>query len=183
MLYGHISSSITATEGPLYGAAITATVAAAVAIYLNAVGRKREDKSRRRDLYSEAYMVALEWCEAVYRVRRRAPDGSEDRGLVERFHDMQERIAYHEGWLSIEAVELGAAYRALLDEVTGQCHPMLREAWNQPGRSPTAPTPDTDADPDLSTAKAQFLVDVREHLSCWPWVRGRVKKRYEIKIL
>ncbi len=179
MLYGHISSAVSSSDVPLYAAGVTALAAAVVAVYLNAVGRKREDKNRRRDLYSEAYMVALEWCEAVYRVRRRATDGSQDSGLVERFHGMQERIAYHEGWLSIEAVELGVAYRCLLDEVTGQCKPLLRQAWTEVGRDPRAPTPDSDVDPDLSVAKAAFLRDIREHLSCSPWVRRRVRKRYE----
>src|SRR4051812_22992108 len=122
--------AVSAAGGSVIGAGITAVLAAAVAVYLNAVGRKNEDRSRRRDLYSQAYRTALEWCEGIYRIRRRAPDGSQDRELVAHFHDLQERVAYYQGWLCIEAADLGRSYQHFLDKVLTECQPLLRDAWS-----------------------------------------------------
>jgi hypothetical protein len=162
-----VMAALSTTASAFIGAAIPATIAAVIAIYVNVVGRKREDTQRRRDLYSEAYKLALEWCELIYRVRRRAPDGSQDRELVERFHAMQESIAYYEGWLSIENKELGMAYQRFLAQVVLECRPLLREAWAKPGREPTEPTPDDEKGPRLRQAKEAFLCDVRRYLQPW----------------
>lgn len=159
--------AVSAAGGTVIGASITAVLAATVAIYLNAVGRKREDRNRRRDIYSQAYRTALEWCEAVHRVRRRAADGSEDRALVEHFHQLQERIAYYQGWLCIEAADLGRSYQNFLDKVLAECQPLLQEAWSKPGREPTEPTPNDERAPELKEAKETYLREVRKHLAPW----------------
>jgi hypothetical protein len=164
------AASISTPAGAFIGAAIPATIAAAVAIYASVVGRKREDQQRRRDLYSEAYRLALEWCEAIYRVRRRAPDGSQDRELVEHFHKLQERIAYYEGWLSIENAELGCAYQQFLSKVLLECRPLIQEAWGKPGREPTDGPSGDDTHPKLAQAKKAFLAEVRRHLASG-WTR------------
>jgi hypothetical protein len=166
-MHAALPFAVSAADGTVIGASITAVLAATVAIYLNAVGRKREDRNRRRDIYSQAYRTALEWCEAVHRVRRRAADGSEDRALVEQFHQLQERIAYYQGWLCIEAADLGRSYESFLDKVLAECRPLLQEAWSKPGREPTEPPPSDERAPDLSEAKTTYLREVRKHLSPW----------------
>lgn len=166
-MFAALIVAVSAAGGTVIGAAITAVLALGGAIYLNHVGRKREDRNRRRDLYSQAYRTALEWCEAVYRVRRRAADGSEDRELVKHMHDLQERIAYYQGWLCIEAADLGRSYQRFLDEVMEECKPLIQEAWTKPGRPPTEPTPADERAPNLSDAKERFLREVRQHLSHW----------------
>ncbi|MDQ2761417.1 MAG: hypothetical protein M3Y17_13595 [Actinomycetota bacterium] len=158
---------LSTTASAFIGAAIPATIAAVVAIYVSVVGRKREDTKRRRDLYSEAYKLALEWCEAVYRVRRRASDGSQDRGLDEHFHQLQERIAYYEGWLAIEDEYLGKAYQKFIEDVRGVCQPLLQGAWSTTGREPTEPRPADEVHPDVQDAKRTFLAAVRLHLQPW----------------
>jgi hypothetical protein len=164
------AASISTPVSAFIGAAIPATIAAAVAIYVSVVGRKREDQQRRRDLYSEAYRLALEWCEAIYRVRRRPPDGSQDRELVEHFHKLQERIAYYEGWLAIENEKLGAAYRTFLNRVLLECRPLIQDAWSKPGRDPTDTRPADEATPKVQQAKEDFLAEVRLHLASG-WAR------------
>jgi hypothetical protein len=159
--------ALSGAAGTVLGAAITAVLAAAVAIYLNATGRKQDSDSRRRDLYSNAYRAALEWEEAVYRVRRRNPDGSDDRELVARLHALQELISYHEGWLSIESEPLGKAYQKFVRDVMAECRPLLQDAWSRPGRPPTEPTPQDEKHPDLSTSKALFTRAVRDHMAPW----------------
>lgn len=160
------------------GAVGATLVAGGFGLYRIAAGRKDAERDRRRDLYSEAYKTALHWCEGIYRIRRRDAQGSEDRDLVKHFHDMQERIAYYEAWLSMESPEMGSAYRSLLRSVKGECLPLAQAAWSQPGRPPTKPTPPDDRHPDVSEAKEAFVQDVREHLSRRWWKRRAVKKRY-----
>jgi hypothetical protein len=160
------------------GAVGAALIAGGFGLYRIAAGRKESERDRRRDLYSEAYRAALHWCEGIYRIRRRAADGSEDRELVKHFHDMQERIAYFEGWLSMESPEMGSAYRALIRSVRSECMPLAQEAWASPGRQPTLSTPDDDKHPDVTAAKEAFVRDAREHLSRRWWKRRAVKSRY-----
>ena len=166
-MFAALALAVDAAGGTVIGAAITATLAAAVAIYLNAVGRKRDDVNRRRDIYSQAYRVALEWCEGVYRVRRRAPDGTQDRDLVKHFHQLQERVAYYQGWLGIEAADLGTSYQRFLSDVMKECEPLLQDAWSKPGREPTDPKPEGEKAPDVEGAKTTFLSEVRKHLAPW----------------
>lgn len=145
------------------GAAIPASIAGAVALYASWVARRRAEHDRRRESYSEAYRLALAWCEGLYRVRRRPSDGSGDRELVQHFHELQESIAYYEGWLSTEHAELGTAYRELLDRVMAECKPLIQGAWRSPGREPTEPPPEKEAHPNLQSAKDEFLAAVRKH--------------------
>lgn len=166
-MHDALSLALSAPEGAVLGAAITATFALFGAIYLNAVGRKRDNDARRRDLYSNAYRAALEWCEGVYRVRRRKADGTQDHELIERFHDLQERIAFHEGMLGTESEGLGKAYGELLGAVMGECKTLLQLAWAEPGRAPSDPTPDDEKSPDLREAKATFCRAVRKHMTPW----------------
>lgn len=160
--------ALSAPAASLIGAAVTAVCAGAVALALNVLARRREDRARRRDLYSEAYKTALEWCEGVYRVRRRDPDGSQDQELVQHFHELQERIAYYQGWMCIEAADLGRSYQHFLDTVMAECRPLIQDAWGDSGRLPTGPKPDGEREPQLAQAKETFLREVRQHLSP-PW--------------
>jgi hypothetical protein len=134
-MFAALVLAVSAAGGTVIGAAITAVLALGGAIYLNHVERRREDLNRRRDRYSEAYPTAMEWCEGVYRVRRRAPDGSEDRELVKRFHDLQERIAYYQGWLCIEAADLGRSYQDFLGKVVAECKASTAKCLMRQGAS------------------------------------------------
>lgn len=171
LIFGQMSLTVAfaLASGPsaFIGAAIPATIAGVIAIYLNQAGRIREDRERRRDIYSNAYKRGLEWCEAVYRVRRRASDGSGDRQIVERLHELQEDLAYYQGLLRTEDEELGRAYETFLRRVMGECEPLLQQAWRQTGREPTEPKPANEVAPKLEEAKKQFLDAVRLHQLPW----------------
>jgi hypothetical protein len=130
---------------------------------------------RRRTLYSNAYKAAMSWVEMVYRVRRRC-DGQEQE-LVARFHDAQEEIAYHEGWLSTESAALGRSYCRFVAAVREAAIPLIQASWKEPVRPLAEHTRDGDGHPDVRAARDAFLIDVREHLSFWPWVRSRVDER------
>jgi hypothetical protein len=156
-----------ASDATVVGAFVTALAAATVALYLNRRTHKGAERDRRRTLYGEAFQAALEWCEGVWRVRRRPEDGSGDRELIQHFHAMQERIAFYEGWLSIESKSMGRAYRFLLDDVQTVCRPLLQASWKRDGRHPAMPPPEGEAAPDITQAKQDFLLAARRHQSRW----------------
>ena len=172
------AAALSDAQSALIAAAITAAIGLAGVIYVSVVGRKAEERNRRRDLYSQGYRSALAWCEAIYRVRRRASDGSEDRELVKNFHAMQEDIAYYQGWLAMETPELGRAYRVFVKAVMAQCRSLLQDAWTRAGREPTEPTPENEPHPQIDAAARAFERDMQEHLSRWPWSAPASKNRY-----
>jgi hypothetical protein len=150
------------------GAILTAVVAGALVWY-----QARGD--RRRGLYSNAYKAAMSWVEMVYRVRRRC-EGQEQE-LLGRFHDAQEEISYHEGWLSTESAALGRSYCKFVAAVREAASPLIQAAWKEPVRPLVEHTREADGHPDVRASRDAFLLDVREHLSIWPWVRRRLDKR------
>jgi hypothetical protein len=132
-------------------------------------------RDRRRSLYSDAYKAAMSWVEMVYRVRRRC-EGQEQE-LVARFHDAQEDISYHEGWLSSESPALCRSYCRLVAAVREAAAPLIQAAWKEPVRPLAEHTRPEDVHPDVTAARDALLLDAREHLSPWFWVRWRVDQR------
>lgn len=141
--------------GATIGAALIAAIAASFATI----------RGRRRVLYGEAYKAALGWTEMLYRVRRRS--GADDAAIIERFHDLQESLTFHEGWIASESKFVARSYRRLVQSVKTATEPLIRQAWNEdvrlsPGNATTA-----DAHPTFDAEADSFLKDVRGHLSMW----------------
>ena len=157
--------------GPLIG--LTATLAAAVIAAAVAIGQA--GRARRRNLYSDAYRSAMAWREMVYRVRRRS--AGQEPELIAHFHEIQEQIHYHEGWIGTESPALAASYCTLVKTVRDVCAAPIREAWKAAPRDFANQTEPADVHPDVASAANAFLRDAREHLSPWPWVRWRVDRR------
>jgi hypothetical protein len=125
-------------------------------------------RDRRRDLHGRAYQDAMAWLEMLYRIRRRPEDGSGDRELIVRFHELQEHIDYHRGWLGSESRFLARSYCRLVDAIKRASEPLIQEAWTEEPRTSGAPAPDGERHPDIDADSLDFLTDVRLHLSYWP---------------
>jgi hypothetical protein len=162
---------------PAESTLLAALVAATVGLLLHYGKQRAEAADRRRALHGEAYQAVLEWCEAVWRVRRRPKDGSGDEDLVKHFHTMQERLAYYEGWLALEDACLGRAFRIFLAEVLAECRPLIQQAWQNDGRHPSEEAPPGERNPQLENFKQAFLNDTRDLGSRWPWVRLAARHR------
>lgn len=159
---------------PLMGAILTLTAAVGVAAW----NQYQSRLDRRRDLYSDAYRAVVSWAEMPYRVRRRDPKQPYE--IVGVFHDLQESIDYHDGWISTESPELARAYRAFVRKVKKESAPAIKQAW---AAEPCDPAdgfspPESTAMPDVETAKGQFLADVRDHLSFDPNRSRALRERY-----
>lgn len=134
-------------------AVLTAALTTAATVLIN---RASEAANRRRDRYAEAVTTLVAWIEYPYRVRRRTDDEPETlAALVERGHDLQERLACHHAWITTEDADTAAAYqdaRAAIGQLVG---PAVREAWD------TAPA---------ATAAAMNLGDWGPASACGPHV-------------
>src|SRR4051812_37730383 len=115
---------------PLVGSILALTGAVGVAAW----NQYQSRRDRRRDLYSEAYRAVVSWAEMPYRVRRR--DSQKPHELVALFHELQEAIDYHDGWISIESPELARAYRHFVDQVKSKTSPAIKQAWADPPCDP-----------------------------------------------
>lgn len=161
---------------PAESTLFAALIAATAGLLLHYRKQRAEAADRRRTMHGEAYQAVLEWCEGVWRVRRRPKDGSGDRELIKQFHTMQEKLAYYEGWLALEDPSLGHAFRNFLEGVLSECRPLIREAWKQDGRHPSEDPPPGERNPRLEDLKQAFLKDTRD-LSRSPWVRLTARRR------
>jgi hypothetical protein len=156
-------------------AAATVSVAAvsALAAYL---ASKRE---RRRALYSEAVKAAVAWEEMLFRVRRRS--GGQERELVDRFHELQDDLTYHQAWVGSESKYMKRSYDKLIAEVKHSTADLITEAWGQPLRPPPGNALPDDDFPSLGPVVDVFLRDVRSHLSPWVWRKLAVAYRNRSK--
>jgi hypothetical protein len=144
---------------------VAAAIAGAAALVLAGltgaaayITRKRE---RQRDLYGQAYEAAMAWREMLYRVRRRAVGDEADRALVERFHQLQERIDYYRGWIGSESPYMARSYCQLVDAIKKGVEKPLIAAWGEDPRRPaSAGTKDSDehltAQPTVSAFSSMF---------------------------
>ncbi|MDO8185973.1 hypothetical protein Q5424_05795 [Conexibacter sp. JD483] len=147
---------------PAVGAAAIAGTAAVASTVAATIRGPRE---RRRALYSDAFRDALAWQECLYRIRRRDNSAEQQNDLIERMHDLQERINHHRAWLASESVYLARSYCTLVDHVKRECLPLISSAWQTPGQAPSSATHGIKAHPrDINAAASRFLTDVRLHL-------------------
>lgn len=143
---------------------IPATVSIVVAVLAAYFTGSRERHKRLVDLYGEAYKAVMSWAEMVYRIRRRNGSTECEHQLIEKFHDIQEQLNYHKGWISVESLWLGRSYDEFVKAVKTKTQPHINTAWKSPIRkSPISP--DHDIHPDLDNECKSFLFDVRCQLA------------------
>lgn len=142
------------------------------------IARQSEQRDRRRELYAEAYRAVLEWHEMLYRVRRRSSDPNDVQTLRDRFHGLQERISFYEGWIGSESVYMRHSYCLFVQDVRDRMRPLIEHAWGKATRARRRNGADDDERPDVGGFAEKFLRDVRGHLSWQPWRRIAVVWRH-----
>jgi hypothetical protein len=124
-------------------------------------------RDRQRELYGNAYRVAMAWRQMLYRVRTRAPDSEHD--LLERFDELQVEIDYYQGWTGSEGRSIGRSYARLVADIQEKTNPLIQLAWEMSDEERLAANRHRDdaGHPTTSLARDRFLKDVRNHLSPW----------------
>lgn len=103
------------------GLATTATLTAT---------RASEAAARRRDGYAEAVETLVAWIEFPYRIRRRVDDKPETlANLAAVGHQLQERLARHEAWITGEHGPVADAFRNARQTIGQIVGPYTTEAW------------------------------------------------------
>lgn len=109
-------------------AAWIALVSALLVALLSAfIARVLVGRDRRRHMYGEAFRASLERREIVYRVRRRDNATDHDRGLINRYHELQERLDYYEGWIGSESRYMPRSFKRLVKAVRVATRGLLHE--------------------------------------------------------
>jgi hypothetical protein len=111
---------------PLFAALIAASAAV--------IGYLLTYRSRRLDAKAEAYAKALATIEAYkqlpYRIRRRTQDDAKVRAeLGGHISDVQQEIAFHRRWLTLDSEIVGEAYDRLVANVYRDGAEHRRRAW------------------------------------------------------
>lgn len=159
---------LTETQATLIAAGIAAASAITVAMVSVFIARVYVGRDRRRQMYGEAFRVALEWREMLYRVRRRDNAKENDRDIIDKFHELQERLDFYEGWIGSESKYLRRSFMKLVKASKDATQSDIQAAWNKRGKSGNAE--DGDSHPSIDQAVMDgYLRDVRGHLSLQPW--------------
>lgn len=158
---------LTETERTLLVAGIAAAATISVALFTALAAYLASKREPRRVLYSEAVKAAVGWKEMVYRVRRR--EAGQERMLIDRFHDLQDELAYYQAWIGSDSKYMKRSYDRFVAGVKRKTEELITQAWADPVRPAPGNAQAGDEHPDLTGLIASFLEDVRSHLSPWPW--------------
>ena len=161
---------------------VAALVAAAVALTVNTLQRRREARSGRRDVFAAAYAAYAAYREMPYVVRRRglSDPEAERRRISEMMREIQERISYHLAWTRLHAPRVGTAYGDLVAELRRVAGRAVAAEWLRPPITEDAQmnVPDIDL-VELDTAADEYLAAVEQHLHPLRTVLRRVVNRWE----
>jgi hypothetical protein len=109
------------------------TVSALTAVVTMWVTRAGDAVNERRDRYAQAVATLVAWIEFPYRVRRRTNDDATTlASLASLGHDLQEKLALNQAWISNDHHDLADAYVKARAELTVYVGAALREAWTMP---------------------------------------------------
>lgn len=119
------------SEGATIIAAVAAgLLAAGVAVF----GYSAQQRSARRDQratgYAEALRAVEDYLEAPYRIRRRDGSSAARMSVATHVSDVQSRISFYSGWLSIHAPHhVRQAYVAFVSAAKQDAGPQMTQAW------------------------------------------------------
>lgn len=162
-----------------YSIEISPIIIALIALFGSLLGsyttayfaRENIDRERQRNSYAEAYKAVIEWREMSFRIKRRAT--GTDVELRERFHDLQEKLAFHEGWIASESNYMATQYRTLIEHVKNESREPIKQAWNIHFLSPDEHLTETSELPSKTSQEIIFLECVRIHLSSNIFVKAK----------
>jgi hypothetical protein len=157
---------------------LVAIVASAFgALIIFAASQLATARDRQREEYAKALQTVVKWTEMPYRIRRRnASDQATMSRLIDAMHALQEEIAFHDAWISVEAPEVATAYRALVNKAKAECEDHLRNAWKADHSPPTPMNIGNLYPVEFGCERETYVEAVRYHLE-WLGIRRRIPGR------
>lgn len=165
-----MSFTLEPPQATVIAAGVALASAVSVALLSAFIARVFVGRDRRRQMYGEAFRAALEWREMLYRVRRRDNTKEHDRDIIDRFHELQERLDFYEGWIGSESKYLRRSFKRLVKASKDATQSDIQAAWDKRGKSGNAEPGDSHPSIDQRVMDG-YLRDVRGHLSLqlWRW--------------
>lgn len=119
------------SSGLLAPAVIAALVAATVSFATTWIVAWREERSRRRKMFADAFEAYVSYKEFPYAIRRRRGDQlSEERQRISgELRHLQERLSFFMAWTQVESPKVGAAYTALVEGLRRIAGAEIAKAW------------------------------------------------------
>jgi hypothetical protein len=157
------------------GAFLAAMFAGTVNVWMARRRSREEERARIRDTFAAAFEAYTAYKEFPYAIRRRRADEpqSERIRLSEALRAVQEKLSCYLAWTQAESPEVGEQYARLIAEARRIAGHAMHDAWNNP---PRATDPEMNIPPEvidlshLATAEAEYMEEVRQHLSgLTPW--------------
>lgn len=147
---------------------IIASVGVFGSVLVFILGRRAEVHDRQRQQYARALSLVFKWQEMPYRILRRDRRQA-DQPLVDRFHDLQEEVAFYDAWIAVESDIISDAYRTLIKSVKSQAMPYLNDAWES--EPPESQNVGNRYPLDVDQQKARFVKQVRQHFRLYGLAR------------
>jgi hypothetical protein len=132
------------------------------------LNQRAATNDRKRQEYAKALALVFKWQEMPYRILRRDPE-SPAQPLIQRMHDLQEKIAFYEAWIAVESTQISVAYRDLIKETRKQVAPHLQAAWQSD--PPISPNVGNRYPVEVEQYKRSYIEAVRAHFQWTNWSR------------
>lgn len=153
------------TETSLLAAGIAAAATNTAVLIGSFAAHLGGSQSRRRSTYGDALRTVVAWTEMSHRLRRR--NTGLDAEMIDRFHTLQEDLAYHQGRIGSESKFVERSFIRLILAAKSATKDPIKQALGN--TTVDLSVPDSSNAVDVSTDIELFLKDVRAHLSPWPW--------------
>lgn len=95
---------------------------------------REEERTRKRELYAQAFATYTEYKEYPYVIRRRNHEKpAEERiRISEQIRQTQERLNFFLAWTQVESNPIGNAYADLVSEARRRAGTAMKAAWEDP---------------------------------------------------
>lgn len=147
-----VSVSTSLISGEFLGTVVGGLIAGLISLIVVYVHLRSERRNKDDELYGRAFKAVMDWTEMPFRKLRARDDTFEQqRELRNRFHELQEEIQFHRGWIGFRSNKLGTRYENFVTSVKALVGTHLQKVETNPDYSKE----DLKADMD----KAQLKVD------------------------
>lgn len=115
-------------SGDFLGAVAGGLIGGLISILVVVIQRRDDKRTRDDELFGRAFKAVMDWTEMPYRrIRARQDNAEQQREIRLRFHDLQEELQFHRGWIGFRSKKLGSRYERFASSVKGLVRPCLQK--------------------------------------------------------
>lgn len=120
-------------SGEFLGAVVGGMIGGLVSLLVVFLHLRAEKRSKDDELFGRAFKAVMDWTEMPFRQLRARNDKEEQqRELRLRFHELQEEMQFHRGWISFRSKRLGQSYEKFTASIKAEVGPLLQKLEKDP---------------------------------------------------